>query len=358
MAATFSPLSFALVCLAGWMHREQQRLIEYLQAENKVLRELAGPKCLRFTDTQRCLLAERAKAAGRKALQTIETIVTPDTLLRWHRRLIARKWTSQHKSAGRPPTPREVEELVVRLARENPTAGYDRLQGMLANLGHDLADNTVKRILTEHGLEPAPRRSRQSNWKEFLRSHWETLAAIDFFTAEVWSAGGLVTFYVLFVMELATRRVTIAGITTQPDSAFMVQAARELTNCEDGFLLGKAYLLMDRDAKFTADFREILNGSGVKIVRLPPRSPNLNAHAERFVRSIKEECLDRMILFGQHILRRCITEFIAHYHAERNHQGLKNRIIDPDDSVGGTVGEIVCRERVGGLLKYYRRRAA
>jgi hypothetical protein len=159
-----SPYHFLAICLAGWLNREQQRLIEYLQAENRILRELNGPKRLRYSDQQRRLLAEKAQAAGRKLLATIETVVTPDTLLRWHRELIARKFTHPRHSPGRPKTPQETAALVIRLARENPAAGYDRLQGMLANLGHRLSDNTVKNILAGQGLEPAPRRTRQTNW--------------------------------------------------------------------------------------------------------------------------------------------------------------------------------------------------
>jgi len=284
--------------------------------------------------------------------------VTPDTLLRWHRQLIAEKWTFARKSPGRPRVSPEVTEPVVKLARENPTAGFDRLQGLLANLGRKQADNTIKNILAGRGIEPAPRRGKRTNWKEFLRAHWETLAATDFFTAEVWTANGLITYFVLFMMEVSTRRVRIAGITTQPDAQFMTNLARELTNCEDGFLHGKSHLLMDRDAKFTVDFRTLLKGSNVEPVRLPPRSPNLNAHAERFVRSIKEECLNRLILFGEPMLRRAVSNFVKHYHTERNHPGLANRIIDPDDSVGRIDSEIVCRERLGGLLKDYHRHAA
>lgn len=356
MAFRFSPLHLLIACLAGWINQRQQRLIEYLLAENRVLRQQIG-KRPKFTDRQRRLLAEKAKAAGRRALATIDTIVTPDTLLRWHQRLIAQKWTFARRSAGRPPTPQEVADLVVQIARENPAWGYDRIAGALANLGHELADNTVKNILLAHGLEPAPRRRKQSRWKDFLRMHWETLAATDFFTAEVWTKGGLVTFFVLFVMELKTRRVEIAGITAQPDSKFMAQVARNLTDF-DGFLLGKSYLLMDRDAKFTAEFRGLLKSSGIRPPLLPPRSPNLNAYAERFVRSIKEECLDRMIFFGQQMLERAVKQFVEHYHVERNHQGLENKIITPEDTVGRRDGPVECRQRLGGLLKYYHRRAA
>jgi putative transposase len=298
------------------------------------------------------------KQVGRKGLMEIGSLVTPDTLLRWHRELIARKWTYERKSPGRPPISPEVVELIVKFAKENPLAGYDRIQGMLANLGHEVSDTTVRNVLKQHGIEPAPTRVKQTTWSDFLRSHAQTMAACDFFTTEVWTTGGLVTFYVLFVIEIATRRVEIAGITTSPDSAWMRQIARNLTDCEDGFLNGKAHLLMDRDSKFTEEFREILKSAGVEPVRLPPRSPNLNAFAERWVRSIEEECLDRMIFFGEKMFRHAVQEYVRHYHAERNHQGLENQLIQPDESLGTANGEIDCRERLGGLLKYYHRRAA
>lgn len=353
-----SPWQFLIACLAAWIHREQQQRLEYAQLELTVAKEMLGTKRLRFTDDQRRRLAAKAKQVGRQGIVEIGSLVTPDTLLRWHRTLIARKWTYERKSAGRPPITAEIAELIVKFAKENPRAGYDRIQGMLANLGHDVSDTTVKNILKQQGIEPAPKRSKQTTWTEFLRSHAQTMAACDFFTTEVWTKGGLVTFYVLFIIKLATRRVEIAGITASPDSAWIKQVARNLTDCEDGFLNGTTHLLMDRDTKFTKEFREILKSSGVKSVRLPPRSPNLNAFAERFVRSIKEECLDRMIFFGAKMFRHAVHEYIRHYHAERNHQGLENRLIEPKESLDTAKGEIKCHERLGGLLKYYHRRAA
>jgi transposase InsO family protein len=353
-----SPWHFLLACLAAWIHREQQQRLEYVQLELTVAKEMLGTKRLRFSDDQRRRLAAKAKQVGRKGLIEIGSLVSPDTLLRWHRALIARKWTYERKSAGRPPIAAEVAELIIKFAKENPRAGYDRIQGMLANLGHEVSDTTVKNILKQQGIEPAPTRSKQTTWNDFIRSHFQTMAACDFFTTEVWTKGGLVTFYVLFIIKLATRRVEIAGITASPDSAWIKQVARNLTDCEDGFLNRTTHLLMDRDTKFTKEFREILKSSGIKSVRLPSRSPNLNAFAERFVRSIKEECLDRMIFFGAKMFRHAVHEYVRHYHAERNHQGLENRLIQPEESLDKANGEIECRERLGGLLKYYHRRAA
>ena len=244
------------------------------------------------------------------------------------------------------------------MARENPTWGYDRIQGALANLGHEISDTTVGSILKAHGVDPAPDRKRQSTWKSFIRAHWDVLASVDFTTIEVWTKGGLVTFYLLFVMELATRRVHFAGCTANPNDLWMLQVARNLSDADDGFLRGKKYLLMDRDTKFSDSFRSILEQAGVQAVRLPPRSPDLSPHIERFMRTVKDECLHRMVLFGEMALRNAVREFLIHYHEERNHQGLDNRLIESGDEVPCTTGEIACHERLGGMLRYYYRRAA
>jgi transposase InsO family protein len=228
----------------------------------------------------------------------------------------------------------------------------------LKNLGHEVSDQTVGNILKEHGIETAPKRKRKTTWKTFIKSHWDVLGAIDFTTIEVWTMGGLVTYYLLFVMEVATRRVHFAGCTVNPTEAWMKQTARNLTDVEDGFLNGKRYLIMDRDTKFTDAFRKILKDEGIESSRLPPRSPNLTPHIERFMRSLKEECLLQMIYFGEKMLRTAIRQFLGHYHAERNHQGLGNQLIDPGEEVGQSPGEVQCRERLGGLLRYYYRDAA
>jgi transposase InsO family protein len=238
------------------------------------------------------------------------------------------------------------------------SAARNRARGALANLGHKISDTTVGNILREHGIEPAPERRRQTTWKAFLKAHWDVLGVTDFTTIEVWSKGGLVTIYLLFVMEVATRRAYFAGCTTNPDEAWMKQIARNVTDPFDGFLLRARYLLMDRDTKFCESFRSILQHADVDCVKLPARSPNLNAHMERFMRSLKGECLNRVIFFGDVSLRKAVGQFVEHYHRERNHQGLGNRLIEPGEEVGQMIGKEQCRERLGGLLRYYYRDAA
>ncbi len=178
---------------------------------------------------------------------------------------------------------------------------------------------------------------------------------MDFFTTEVWTVRGLVTYYVLFVIYLETRRVHFAGATSNPDGSFMAQIARNLTDAVDGFLAGHRFLICDRDAKFTARFRLLLEDAGVKMILTPRQAPNCNAYAERFVLSIKAECLQRMIFFGGSSLRRAIHEYLDHYHSERSHQGIGNEVID--GRTGTSEGEVRCRERLGGLLKHYYRAA-
>ncbi len=351
------PLQFLMMLFAGWVNRHQQDVIEYLQAENRALRMQLGGKRLLFTDQQRRRLAVKAKAVGRKGLFEIDTLVTPDTLLRWHRQLIARKYDeSKIRRHGRPKTPVEIEKLVVRMAHENPRWGYTRIRGALYNLGHEIGRNTIKRILLDNGFDPM--RKKGMSWKTFLKAHWGAIAATDFFSVEVIAQSGLVRYFVLFVIDLKTRRIEIAGIIQQPERERMNQIARNLTDCEDGFLNGSRYLIHDRDPLFTKSFRETLRSSGVETVKLPSRSPNLNAHAERFVRSVKSECLAQIIPLGERHLRHAVTEYMEHYHVERNHQGIDNKLIDDQRGSTSMTGGIERRERLGGMLSYYYKRAA
>ena len=244
------------------------------------------------------------------------------------------------------------------MAEENRAWGYRRIQGALGNLGHVLAHNTIANILKRHGIEPAPQRERKTTWKEFLGRHWEQIVASDFFTVEVWTPRGLQRFVILFFIELSTRRVEIGGIASRANGLWMTQIARNLTDDVDGFFKGKRYLIHDRDPLYTREFLSMLAEQGIESVKLPPQSPNLNAYAERFVRSIKEGCLERMISFGEDALRHAVQEFVAHYHLERNHQGLGNRLIVPLATSVETAGTVERRERLGGLLNYYHRQAA
>ncbi len=355
-------LHFLLLTFAGWVNKRQQDVIAYLIEENRVLREQLdkqlGGRRIRFTDDQRRRLAAKGKLLGRKFLHEYAGLVTPDTILRWYRKLIAKKYYgSTRRGPGRPSKPPETAALVVQLANENPGWGYTRLRDVMRSLGHEIGRTTIASILADHGIEPSPERREKTSWSTFLKSHWEVLAAMDFFTVEVVTLHGLVRYSVLFVIELSTRKVHIAGITNQADDAWMRNMARHLTDGFDGFLLGKRYLILDRDPLFTRSFRAILRGSGVEPLRLPARSPNLNAYAERFVLSIKSECLDKIVPLGERHLRLAVKEYVEHYHRERHHQGLGSTIITPDEPPSDD-GPVRHRQRLGGMLNHYYREAA
>jgi putative transposase len=347
------PLQLLLTTFAGWVNRHQAQSIEYLIEENRVLKEQLGKKRLRLTDDQRRRLAAKRRVLGRRVLASIATIVTPDTILRWHRQLIASKWTHPSKRIGRPGIMKAIRELIVRMATDNSKWGYCRIQGELKKLDHRIARSTIVKTLKEHGIPPS--NGRSISWGTFLRADANQIAATDFFTTEVWTKRGLVTHCVLFVIHHATRAVHIAGITPNPDSSFMAQVARNLTAIDDGFLQQMRYLILDRDSKFTAQFLRILERAGGRGVTTAFQAPNMNAIAERWVLSVKSECLDHMILFGEPSLRRALREYGVHFHGERPHQGLGNELIAAGPTVDSPTGEIQKTQRLGGILRSYRR---
>jgi transposase InsO family protein len=349
-----------LAYITGTVDQELLVRNEYLVTENRILRNQIKGRA-RLSDGERKALAEIAQKLGKKVLAEVASIVTPDTILAWHRKLVAQKFDgSKHRKApGRPPIDHELEALVVRMAQENRSWGYDRIVGALANLGHTISAQTVGNILKRHGIAPAPDRKTTTTWKEFIRTHMDVLVATDFFTAEVWTLGGLVTYYVLFFIHLGSRKVHIAGVTPHPNTPWMVQVARNVTMEEWGCLAPGQYLIHDRDGKYCPTFQRIIDEAGITRGPLPPRSPNLNAYAERWVRSVKEECVSQFILFGEASLRHVLTQYEEHFHHERNHQGKGNVLLFPSASQDTIrAGPLQCRERLGGLLKYYHRDAA
>src|SRR3984957_4050050 len=245
-----------LAYVTGLVNRELLLQNEYLAAENVILRAKL-PSRLRLSDPERATLAEIGKRLGRKALREVACVAKPDTILAWYRRLVAKKFDgSKHRQyPGRPTVPPEVEALVVKMARENTGWGYDRIVGALANLGHGLSDQTVGNILRRHGIVPAPKRSRTTSWKDFISAHKDVLAGTDFFTVEVLTWRGLVTYYVLFFIHLESRRVSVTGITKHPNEEWMVQIACSATQETWGHLHPCRYVLHDRDTQFCAAFR-------------------------------------------------------------------------------------------------------
>jgi transposase InsO family protein len=346
--------------ITGSVDQELLLRNEYLVTENRILRQQITGR-IRLSDGERKTLAEIGTQLSKQALAEVATLVKPETILAWHRKLVAKKFdgSKNRQALGRPPIDRAVEALVVRLAKENRSWGDDRIAGALHHLGHTISDQTVGNILKRHGIPPAPERTKTTTWKEFIRTHMDVLVATDFFTAEIWSLGGLVTYYVLFFLHLASRKIHIAGVTPYPDQRWMMQIARNVTMVDWGFLIPGQYLIHDRDGKYCPAFQRTIDAAGVTCVPLPPRSPNLNAYAERWVRSVKDEVLSRLLLFGERALRYALKEYVTHYHQERPHQGMGNVILMPAPRpLTARQNSIRCHERLGGLLKYYDREAA
>ena len=353
------PLQFLAAWLAVWFQRELRKQVDYLMAENRILKEKLGDRKLDLTNADRRRLAVLGKELGRKVLAKVATSATADTILRWYREQVAKKYDgSNQRGPGRPRKAAKIVELVLKMARENEGWGYTRVEGALKNIGYLIGRSTIKRILREHGIDPAPIRGKRMPWSKFIKAHLGAIVGMDFFTVEVMTLFGIERFHVLFLIDIGSQVVEIAGIGRDPDGQWMLQMARNLLDEEDGFLRRKGYLIMDRDPLYTAAFREMLRPAGVKVVRLPSRSPNLNAYAERFVLSIKSECLERMVLLGEWHLRKAISEYMKHYHAERNHQGLDNTLIDGISPDTDGIGPVARRERLGGLLGFYYREAA
>jgi hypothetical protein len=354
------PMTMLLAMLAGWLNQQQQEIIEYLLEENRILRDelrkATGKKRIILSDAQRRRLAILGRKLGRKLLGQVCSSFSPDTLMLWHRKLVANKYDgSRHRSKfGRPRITDELKQLIIDMAKDNKHLGGKSLHGYLKYLGIKVSPATINRVLREHGIEPCPDRPEKTTWNEFIQREWQSLAAIDFFTHEVYTARGLVKYMILVVIDYSTRTVEIAGIIPQAHGDWMKQMARNLTDPIDGFLKDKKFLIHDRDPLFTKAFREILRAGGVKCVRTTAASPNMTPFVERFIRSIKHECLNKLIIFGERHLRYVVSEYILHYNHDRPHQGIGNNMIDPLPQ--GT-GEIVCHERLGGLLKSYRRAA-
>jgi putative transposase len=335
------------------------RQIAYLKAENAVLRSRC-PKNVQTTPAERSLLIRLGKPLG-NAIQELLSLVHYKTFQRWVRDEAKPLSEKAKRPPGRPPIPQNIEELILRLAKET-SWGYARIQGELKKLGITVAANTIKKIMIKNGFHPSPNRTK-GDWDVFIKRHIDTLWATDFFTKDVWTAFGKVTYYVLFFIHVGTRRVKIGGMTVQPNGPWVEQQARNFAYelAERGEQA--TYLIKDGDTKFTEKFDEVFKSEGIKVKRIPYRSPNLNAFAERYVQSVKQECLDQFIVFGESHLEYLLREYEDYYNTVRPHQGIENRtigivVVPPLDSSPPDASEIECESRLGGLLRHYYRRAA
>jgi putative transposase len=350
----FSFLYLAVRALLGALVRSRRGLdvkdveLLVLHHELEVLRrQVARPK---LSAADRALLAAAACHLPRSSCTAL--LVTPRTLLRWHRALVRRKWRQPPGQRGRPPLPAQVRELVLRLARENPRWGHRRICGELAKLGLNVSPTSIRRLLAQAKLDPAPRRSGPS-WREFLRAQAASIVACDFFTVE---SIFLRRYYVLLFIGHASRRVWLAGCTTNPTGAWVTQQARNLgLDFADRDI---RFLIRDRDSKYSGAFDEVFRSEQIRIIKTPVRAPKANAIAERFVRTVRAECLDWLLVLNRSHLERVLRVYVDHYNTQRPHRALELQPPEPRHEARTTVGEIHRRDRLGGLIHEYHRAAA
>jgi len=339
-----------LVILRFRTERSKDLEIVVLRHELGILRRQVSRPDL--TDTDRIFLAAASRVLARRRWASF--FVRPETLLRWHRRLVARRWTYRRRGPGHPPLDPKVESLILQLARENRRWGYLRIQGELAGLGVRVSAITIRRVMARAGPDPSGRRFGIT-WREFISTQARSILATDFLTVDT---ALLRRLYVLFFIELDTRRVHLAGVTSHPTAAWIIQQARNLFIAADGGLSNRKFLIRDRDAKFTGSFDEVFRSEGLRVIRTPVRAPQANAYAERWVGTLRRECLDWILIIGRRHLESVLREYVAHYNEHRPHRGLDLRAPDPPplpllSPPPMTLRSLHRRDRLGGLIHEY-----
>jgi len=326
------------------MRSETGNEVELLALRHEIAvlrRQVSRPA---YQPADRVFLAALSRLLPRSSWRCFS--VTPETILSWHRRLVARRSTYPHRGPGRPPVDEETTTLVVRLASENPRWGYRRIQGELIKLGVRLAASTIARIMKDHGLGPAPRRAGPT-WRAFLRTQAAHIVATDFFTVDTLRLKRL---YVLFFIELGRRRVWITGVTGHPDPSWVTQQARDVTGDLEDEGIAVKFLLRDRDTKYVAGFDTVFIGGGAQVLRTPFRTPNANAHAERFVRTVRSECLDHLLIVNARHLERVLRGYARHYNGHRPHQGIAQEI----PAICVPVSSLPARSALGSIHRHHR----
>jgi putative transposase len=348
---TLAQRVFSLVLVRFRSERSKDLELVVLRHELSVLRrQIVRPQ---LSDADRVFLSAASRLLPLRRWPAF--VVTPETLLRWHRKLVPRRWTYPRHGAGRPPISGDVRTLILRLAKENPRWGYLRIQGELKSLGVRVSATTIRRVLAAEGLGPSGTRGGTS-WKTFLSSQAHAILATDFLSVDTVLFRRL---YVLFFIELDTRRVHVAGVTAHPTGPWVTQQARNLFLRAGDVLSGRKFLIRDRDTKFTGPFNEIFGTEGVEVIKTPVQAPKANAHAERFVGTLRRECLDWTLIFGRRHLESVLSEYIEHYNRHRPHRSLAlvspSRLDQPQEAIPTTaLSDRVRRiDRLGGLLHEY-----
>ncbi len=355
-----------IATIARLLCRELTLQNEYLRQENKILKSKIK-KRISFTDDERRTLVEAALAMGRDLMEQVVTIVSPQTILAWQRRLEKEKWDFSDRRKNNPGRPRidiDIEQLVCKMARENE-CGYERIQGELGKLNIKISKSSVANILRRNGLPPSPERKGLS-WREFLSRHAAVFLCADMLQKEVWTFRGLTTAYVFFVMHLQTRKVLLARATFSPTNQWLQQQTRHvLWNCEEQCIKPR-FFLRDNDMLYPEGMNTLLKASGVDTIKTPFQAPNANSYAERYVLSCKKECLNHLLIFGLNRLQHVIDCYTSYFNGHRPHQGISNRIpaeYNKSNRQQGScvqnvnAGNIICNDFLGGLLKSYKRAA-